>query len=110
MKKKVSVFGLGYVGSVTAACLASQRHFVVGVDVQRRQGGAIAERAQPDCRAGHDRTGGRRSSRVAASAGSNPVRAGEMGVDSPPRSELKQEIPVGKGRAIASDNPIPENG
>jgi GDP-mannose 6-dehydrogenase len=29
----VSVFGLGYVGSVTAACLASQGHDVLGVDV-----------------------------------------------------------------------------
>src|ERR1035441_2284040 len=32
MSKQVSVFGLGYVGSVTAACLASKGHAVVGVD------------------------------------------------------------------------------
>jgi GDP-mannose 6-dehydrogenase len=30
---RVSVFGLGYVGSVTAACLASDGHTVVGVDI-----------------------------------------------------------------------------
>ncbi len=33
MSKRVSVFGLGYVGSVTAGCLAQRGQHVVGVDV-----------------------------------------------------------------------------
>src|SRR5262245_44742589 len=30
---RISVFGLGYVGAVTASCLAEQGHHIVGVDV-----------------------------------------------------------------------------
>jgi GDP-mannose 6-dehydrogenase len=34
---RVSVFGLGYVGSVTAACLAEAGHEVVGVDISEQK-------------------------------------------------------------------------
>jgi GDP-mannose 6-dehydrogenase len=31
----VSIFGLGYVGAVTAGCLAEQGHHIIGADVQQ---------------------------------------------------------------------------
>ena len=34
---KISVFGLGYVGTVTAACLAMNKHQVTGVDVAQEK-------------------------------------------------------------------------
>jgi UDP-N-acetyl-D-mannosaminuronate dehydrogenase len=36
-RSNVAVFGIGYVGSVTAACLASIGHRVVGVDSDRHK-------------------------------------------------------------------------
>lgn len=44
---KVSVFGLGYVGCVTAACLAERGHEVIGVDVAQEKVAAIAGGLSP---------------------------------------------------------------
>jgi GDP-mannose 6-dehydrogenase len=43
----ISVFGLGYVGAVSLACLARDGHHVVGVDVDRAKLAMIAEGRTP---------------------------------------------------------------
>ncbi len=43
----VAVFGLGYVGSVTSACLARDGHHVIGVDVNRKKIAALSEGKSP---------------------------------------------------------------
>lgn len=44
---KISVFGMGYVGTVSAACLAEQRHDVVGVDVNPQKVELLASGQPP---------------------------------------------------------------
>ena len=44
---KVSVFGVGYVGCVTAACLAREGHDVIGVDVDPLKVQALQEGRAP---------------------------------------------------------------
>lgn len=44
---KISVFGLGYVGAVTTACLAREGHTVVGVDINHDKVARIARGESP---------------------------------------------------------------
>jgi GDP-mannose 6-dehydrogenase len=44
---KLSIFGLGYVGAVTAGCLARRGHHIVGVDVQPQKVDAFNEGVAP---------------------------------------------------------------
>lgn len=47
MGLKISVFGLGYVGSVTAACFAHVEHQVIGVDVSAQKVEALGTGRSP---------------------------------------------------------------
>jgi len=51
---RISVFGLGYVGSVTAACLSHSGHHVVGVDVNEDKISAINAGKSPVLEPGID--------------------------------------------------------
>src|SRR5262245_19728429 len=45
--KSVSIFGLGYVGAVTAACLVSRGHKVIGVDMNPQKVQSIQDGMSP---------------------------------------------------------------
>jgi len=44
---KITVFGLGYVGAVTAACLAEMGHSVIGVDIKQEKVKALNSSQSP---------------------------------------------------------------
>ena len=47
IQRKIAVFGLGYVGSVTAACLARIGHKVTGIDTSAAKVESIRQRRAP---------------------------------------------------------------
>lgn len=50
----VSIFGLGYVGAVTAACLAERGHSIIGADVQKAKVQAFNDGVSPIVEPGLD--------------------------------------------------------
>jgi len=73
--KRISVFGLGYVGAVTAACFAEAGHRVVGVDVSPAKTRTLESGRAPVLEPGLDNlvAAGRRSGRLHAT--SDPMAA-----------------------------------
>ena len=44
---EISVFGLGYVGTVCAACFVAEKHHVIGVDVNQAKVDALSSGVAP---------------------------------------------------------------
>ena len=72
---KISVFGLGYVGCVSAACLAQDGHTVVGVDVDARKVASVAGGHAPFFEPGLETLLGEARDRGSLTATTNEVEA-----------------------------------
>ncbi len=71
----ISVFGLGYVGCVSAACLAQDGHTVIGVDIDGRKVSAVAEGRAPFLEPGLERLLEEAKRRATLSATTDEVHA-----------------------------------
>ena len=80
---RVSIFGLGYVGCVSVACLSDRRHHVIGVDVDKAKVDAIAHGFPTVVEPKIDQllADGFREGRVSGHARSDPGRTRERCVD-----------------------------
>ena len=76
--RRVTVFGLGYVGTVTAAALARDGHEVVGVDVSPEKLETLRAGRSPVLEPGVDEI-------VAAAAAHLPTEAASVGLRIPAR-------------------------
>ena len=72
---KIGVFGLGYVGVVTAACFARDGHRVLGVDVSTEKVGLINSGKSPIIEEGIDELVVRAHAKGQLSASTDPVAA-----------------------------------
>ncbi|MEU6739445.1 nucleotide sugar dehydrogenase [Streptosporangium sandarakinum] len=117
---RISVFGLGYVGCVSAACLASAGHEVVGVDVNPLKVDLVARGLAPvveerigELTAEAVRSGALRATTdVAEAVGSTDVSLVCVGTPSAPNGSLStvylERVAEQIGRALAGGTPAAE--
>src|SRR3954468_25038865 len=93
---KVSVFGLGYVGSVSAASFAADGHTVVGVDVNPDKVASLNDGRSPIVEKGLDELIEKSAANCSLRATTNPAEA----VESPDLSPLCVGTPSRKNGSL----------